>query len=56
MSLAWLTLDCPLDTCRGMCAGFSQSSVCVCVSLSLVRRGGKKLDVPDGGKQQVEEL
>lgn len=30
MSLAWLTEDCPLGTRRGMCTGFSQSSVCVC--------------------------
>lgn len=52
MSLAWLTVD----TCRGMCTGFSHSSVCVRVSLSLARRGGKTLDDPDGGKQQVEEL
>lgn len=50
MSLVWLTVVCRLDTCSEMCNGFSQSSVCV--SLSLVRRGDKTLDVPDRAKQQ----
>ena len=62
MSLAWPTGDCPLETHAGESALFSLSflsacvCVCVCVSLSLARRGGKTLDVPDEGKQQVEEL
>lgn len=30
--------------------------VCVHVSLSLARRGGKTLDATDGGKQQDEEV
>lgn len=48
MLLAWPTEDCLLDTCRKMSTGFSQSRVFV--SLSLRRRRGKTVDVPDGGK------